>query len=331
MMERVSIVLAGLLVVACTGVVTSDSGAGGGDASGSTGSSVATSAGGGTMASGGSTTSSGGGSQSTVGSTTGSASSTASSGTGGGACSPACSDGFTCCAGKCRNIENDSTNCGACGTACVEDGAPFCDHGKCGPKPCDANLVCVATKTCCGTNCCDIGMLCCNVPGPIEQGPTCVAPVDGTCPLGCPNCDCAAPETPIATPDGERPISELREGELVYSVHRGILVAVPITKTLRREVHDHRVVELELAGGRTLHISGEHPLADGRMVSDVRAGDELFGVQLTRARVVPYPHSHTYDILPASDTGTYLAGGALVGSTLFGRVAVPGMTLVVPR
>lgn len=29
-----------------------------------------------------------------------------------------------------------------------------------------------------------------------------------------------------------------------------------------------------------------------------------------------YRHAFTYDILPASDTGAYFAGGALVGSTL---------------
>ena len=31
---------------------------------------------------------------------------------------------------------------------------------------------------------------------------------------------------------------------------------------------------------------------------------------------VPYRHEYTYDILPASDSGTYFAGGVLVGSTL---------------
>jgi hypothetical protein len=34
---------------------------------------------------------------------------------------------------------------------------------------------------------------------------------------------------------------------------------------------------------------------------------------------VPYEHERTYDILPASETGSYVAGGALIGSTLFHR------------
>jgi hypothetical protein len=32
---------------------------------------------------------------------------------------------------------------------------------------------------------------------------------------------------------------------------------------------------------------------------------------------VPYEHPFTYDILPASSTGTYIAGGKLIGSTLY--------------
>ena len=31
---------------------------------------------------------------------------------------------------------------------------------------------------------------------------------------------------------------------------------------------------------------------------------------------IPYQHAFTYDILPASDTGAYLAGGVAIGSTL---------------
>jgi hypothetical protein len=34
------------------------------------------------------------------------------------------------------------------------------------------------------------------------------------------------------------------------------------------------------------------------------------------ARLVPYTHEATYDILPGSSTGAYFAAGALVGSTL---------------
>ena len=51
-------------------------------------------------------------------------------------------------------------------------------------------------------------------------------------------------------------------------------------------------------------------------MGDLAADDRLDGVRIVSAELVPYRHSHTYDILPASDTGTYYAGGVLVGSTL---------------
>ncbi len=312
---------------ACTGFVSTGEGAGGGAAAGGS-AAQGTTSGSDASASGTTGTTGAGGAMTTTSSgSAGTGSSTAASTGSGAACVPECADATVCCDGKCRRLENDPLNCGACGNACKTDAAPFCGGGQCGPAPCEGVTPCSSQQHCCGVACCAQAELCCNVPGPIEFGPSCQAPVEGTCPVGCAGCRCAAPDTPIATPAGERPIAELREGELVYSVHRGRLAVVPIRQVVRREVKDHSVVEVLLESGRTLAISGAHPLADGRMVEDARAGDELFGARVERVRVVAYPHSHTYDILPASDTGTYLAAGALVGSTLFGRVTVPGMSL----
>jgi len=139
---------------------------------------------------------------------------------------------------------------------------------------------------------------------------------------GCPVC--AAPNTPIATPSGERPIAELRVGDLVYSVtDRGIAV-VPIARVGRTPVHSHHVVRVELEHGSMLEISPAHPTADGRTFGDLIAGsllDEQHHV--VSAHLVPYTYDATYDILPDSDTGMYFAAGALVGSTL----ATPGRKL----
>jgi hypothetical protein len=44
---------------------------------------------------------------------------------------------------------------------------------------------------------------------------------------------CASPDTPIATPLGERPIAELRPGDVVYSVDHDAIVAVPLTRVRR--------------------------------------------------------------------------------------------------
>ena len=130
---------------------------------------------------------------------------------------------------------------------------------------------------------------------------------------------CASPDTPIATPRGERPIGELAVGDLVFSVHRGELQAVPLVETRRRAVVEHAVVEVTLASGRTLHISGPHPTADGRTFRDLSPNDFLGGERVVSVATLPYQASHTYDILPASDSGTYVAAGALIGSTLRSR------------
>jgi hypothetical protein len=143
--------------------------------------------------------------------------------------------------------------------------------------------------------------------------------VSGTCPGGCTGCVCASPDTPIATPQGDRPIADLEVGDLVYSVEHDAIVAVPIVRTNRAPVHDHHVVRVALANGVVLEISPRHPTADGRTFGDLRAGDALDGFKITRAELVPYTHPFTYDILPASESHTYFAGGALIGTTLTGK------------
>jgi len=127
---------------------------------------------------------------------------------------------------------------------------------------------------------------------------------------------CASPDTLIATPSGERRIDALLPGDLVYSEHHGMLRPVPLRSVSRTPVFDHRVARVTLATGRILEISPGHPTADGRFFSDLRAGDVLDGVTITDVSLVPFVHAFTHDILPDSDTGTYVAGGALIGSTL---------------
>jgi len=146
-----------------------------------------------------------------------------------------------------------------------------------------------------------------------ELNGCCECGSDGFCAA---ECVCASPDTPIATPGGERSIESLRVGDLVLSVDRGRVVAVPIRQTRRTLVTNHRVIEVALDDGVTLHISAAHPTADGRSFGQLHAGDWVGGRAVTEVKVVPYEHDATYDILPDSDTGTYFAGGALIGSTL---------------
>jgi hypothetical protein len=129
---------------------------------------------------------------------------------------------------------------------------------------------------------------------------------------------CAAPDTPIATPFGDRPIESLHVGDLVYSVDGDAIVGVPILAVGRRLVARHQVVRVELESGAVLEISPGHPTADGRFFAEL-SGSSWLDPQnrVLSAALVPFTHEATHDILPASDTGTYFAAGAWIGSTLF--------------
>jgi hypothetical protein len=212
---------------------------------------------------------------------------------------PDCGLGLECCDGRCVNIGNDPFNCGACGVECSGEES-FC-AGTCQAPLCD--------ETCGGGEICCLQMVGATVIG-------CVEPEAGTCPVGCPDCDCAAPDTPIATPDGERPISELRVGDLVYSIEGEAIVPVPIRAVNRTRVSDHQVVHVELESGRSLRISARHPTADGRDFGMLYAHGEIDGVTIQRAALEAYTEPFTYDILPSSSTGVYFAAGVAIGSTL---------------
>lgn len=250
---------------------------------------------------------------------TGAAAGTGGVGGGGGACNPRCGTARECCVDHCVNLQNDLLNCGTCGKKCGS--GTYCTGGQCVTPPCQTT--CGAGATCCGSACCKTGELCCDPQGPLDRGPACETPTNGTCPMGCaPLCVCASPDTPIATPEGDRPIFTLKTGDFVYSVDHGTIIAVPIVQTNRTPVSRHSVMRVVLRGGSVLEISPLHPTADGRTFGGLVAGDSLDGVSVVSAGLVPYTHEATYDILPDSDTGTYFAGGVLIGSTLVRRAGL---------
>ena len=57
-------------------------------------------------------------------------------------------------------------------------------------------------------------------------------------------------------------------------------------------------------------------MTDGRTFGDLQPGDFLDGQPIVQVDIVPYAYSHTFDIRPASNTGTYLAADMLIGTTL---------------
>lgn len=221
-----------------------------------------------------------------------------------------------CCGSQCVDTWNDPRNCGECGNVCEGD-TPYCSATGCTAAPCEGTS-CGAGQSCCGSQCCSAGQICCWRTAGCCINNFCHTPTaeQPTCPNSCRACGCASPDTPIATPDGERPISELSIGDLVYSVDRAAIVVVPIVNINRVSVNEHRVMRVGLDNGSVLEISERHPTADGRTFAALSVGTLLDGKAVVSTELVPYAHPFTYDILPASETGAYFAGGALIGSTL---------------
>jgi hypothetical protein len=105
-----------------------------------------------------------------------------------GACDVKCGVARTCCGGKCINPANDPNNCGSCGTRC-QGTTPYCD-GTCQHTPCegvDPASCSNGAASCCGTQCCGQGQICCKNEGPQSGLPQCYTPTmdQPTCPQGC--------------------------------------------------------------------------------------------------------------------------------------------------
>ena len=224
----------------------------------------------------------------------------------------------------------DTTSVDAASVDAATADAPLNDAGPpaaCGTSTCGPSEICIRGR-CAG--CCDLPPECIPIPagctGTLGCGCFTADPCGGctTCQavtsdgIMCGNClcACAAPWTPIATPSGPRPIVELRVGDLVYTVDHGQVVVAPIVRVNRRDVTRHAIVRVTLASGAVVEMSGAHPTADGRRFDSLVPGERLGVAEIASVETVPYDPPHTYDILPASDTGTYFVGGAWIGSTL---------------
>ena len=125
----------------------------------------------------------------------------------------------------------------------------------------------------------------------------------------------ASPDTCIATPGGEIAIADLRVGDLVYSDHHGTIV-VPLVAVARTPVTAHHVMRVITDAGHVFEVSGPHPTADARRLDGLVAGADLDGDRVVSIERIAYTHPFTHDILPASASGTYLANGVWLGSTL---------------
>lgn len=146
--------------------------------------------------------------------------------------------------------------------------------------------------------------------------------IEQQAPAGEPNCPiCLARGTLIDTPDGPVPVEDLGLGDPIWTLTAdgrrvaGVVIALDSTSA----PPDHQVVRLELEDGRTVTASSGHPLADGRLIGDLRPGDVVDGSRVSAAAREPYASTHTFDLVSSGATGWYFAGGVPLGSTLLPR------------
>ena len=129
---------------------------------------------------------------------------------------------------------------------------------------------------------------------------------------------CLARGTRIDTPDGPVAVERLRVGDSIWTLDRqGRRVAGTVVAWGSTEAPgDHAVIRLELEDGRSVTASPGHPLADGRLIGDLRMGDIVDGSRVAGMTRVPYRGGNTFDLFASGETGVYLAGGIALRSTL---------------
>jgi hypothetical protein len=135
--------------------------------------------------------------------------------------------------------------------------------------------------------------------------------------FGCPRC--LPPDTLIATPAGDRPISELAAGARIFTLDEaGRRVEATIIYVNATPVSGvHHVIRLTLADGRVVTGSPGHPDGAGRTLGDLRIGDVLDASPVVSTETVPFAGDKTWDLLPSGNTGLYVADGVVLRSTFF--------------
>lgn len=146
-----------------------------------------------------------------------------------------------------------------------------------------------------------------------------VLTVEQQAPAGAPMCPiCLSVGTPIETPNGAIAVDRLRIGDRIWTLDRGgrERIGTVIALGSTPAPAGHRVIRLTLADGRSVTASPGHPLADGRTMADLRAGDIVDGSAVTGVENLAYAGDATYDLVVSGETGIYIAGGIPLRSTL---------------
>jgi hypothetical protein len=165
---------------------------------------------------------------------------------------------------------------GACiGSVCCNDstctgGCQSCGTGTCTTKASGT------TSASCGLFLCEGGTAC---PTTCTSGTQCTTGICNTSPAVCSNVSCFAAGTPVQTPDGPRPLEQIRVGDLVDSFDVRDGTRAPQRVLLVETRHGAGLVSLSVGGGAPIQVTGEHYFwVEGPgwvRAGDLRLGDRL--------------------------------------------------------
>lgn len=143
--------------------------------------------------------------------------------------------------------------------------------------------------------------------------------IENQAPAGEPICPiCLARGVRVDTPGGGVAIERLRIGDAVWTLDasgRRVRATVIATGSTQAPAN-HEVVTVVLDDGRTVTASPGHPLADGRRLGDLRAGDHVGAALVRSVTRTAYGGGETFDIAVSGPTGLYLVSGIALRSTL---------------
>ena len=129
---------------------------------------------------------------------------------------------------------------------------------------------------------------------------------------------CLDSQAKISTPQGEVLVKDVVIGMPVWTTDGADEPKIGIIQQVNHTFvpADFRISHIFLADGKELSSSPGHPLGDGRLVGQIKEGDYISGVKVTKVERKLYNQNYTYDILPSGGTGKYWANGILLKSTL---------------
>lgn len=133
-------------------------------------------------------------------------------------------------------------------------------------------------------------------------------------------CRCLPSSTQILTSKSSISIDQLKEKDSILTMNlKGKISTMPI-KLINKVLvsHQHTMIILDLADGRKLQVTPEHPSAiPNKTIDEFEIGELFDGSKIINKLKIDYKEEYTYDILPEGETGFYWANGILIGSTLF--------------